>query len=130
MDMHFYWLHDRCGRKIHVYCKQVKHNLDHYPSKHHSKRHNISVLPTYLLNNVNKQISLFKSPKLPATLQGCVQTQLSPTFEQPLDCKSPMSPVSVLSVLNQRHHLTRQHFHLSKTDCPKPPAWTNSFIRT
>ena len=57
-----------------------------------------------------------------------VQTHLPSTVEQLLHYKSPMPRVSVASVLNQRLHLTRQPFYLSKTNFPKPPYWNNSVI--
>ena len=80
MDMHFYWLRDRCRQKqFHVHWKQGKHNLADYPSKHHSTKHHISVRPTYVLNTIQKQTrTLFK---LPTTLQGSVQTHLPLTVK-------------------------------------------------
>ena len=58
-------------KKVHVHWKQGKYNLSDYPSKHHSTKHQISVRPTYVLNNIQKQTKyLFKLPK---TLQGCVK---------------------------------------------------------
>ena len=94
--------------KIQVHWKQGKQNIANYPSKHHSKKHHISVLPTYVLNNIPKQTEILF--KLPMTLQGCVQTHLPPTVQQLLDYKTPMPPVIVASVSNQRRQLTR---HLS-----------------
>ena len=69
-------------KKIHVHWKQLKQNLSDYPEKHHSTKHQISDKPTYVLNTIQKKTeTLFKLPKIPTTLQGCVQTH----FRQPLN---------------------------------------------
>ena len=104
----------------HVHWKQIKHNPSEYPSKHHSTQHHISVRKTYVLNTIPKQTkNTFKLPKLPMTLQRCVQTHFPPTVEQPLEYKYSISTVSISSVLNQRLHITRQPLDLSETDCQK-----------
>ena len=82
-------------------------NLDDYPSKHHSTKHNISIRPIYVLNTIKKTRTLFK---LPTTLQGCAQTHLPQTVKQLLDFKYTMPPLTVASVSNQQRQLTR---HLS-----------------
>ena len=42
--MGFYWLRELCQhKKFYVHWNQRKHNLANYPSKHHSKKHQISV---------------------------------------------------------------------------------------
>ena len=83
-------------KKPHVHWKQLKHNLVGYPSKYHSTQHHISVRPTYVLNNIQKETKhLFKLSKLPTTLQGYVQTHFPPIFKQPSVYNSSMIPVSI-----------------------------------
>ena len=62
-------------------------------------------LPMYSIPSTKKYIF-----KLPTTLQGCVKTHFPPTVKKLLYYKSPMPPVTVASVSNQRHQFTR---HLS-----------------
>ena len=116
MDIKFYLLCSWFQQKqFHVNWNQGKHNLAKNPSKHHSTQHHISVRPTYVINIIKKQNKyLFKWLKIPTTLQGFVQTYLTPTIEQPLDYKYSIPPVYVASAFNQQHHLTHQPFNLSK----------------
>ena len=56
-DIQFYWIQDRQQQnKFHVHCKEGKHNLADYPTKHHSKKRHIEVRPKYVINNAKLQI--------------------------------------------------------------------------
>ena len=73
------------------------------------------------LNTIKKNLS-----KIPTTLQGCVKTNLPPTVEKPLDCKSTIPSVNVASVLDQRCHLIWKLYtspkHTVQTCKPEPTA--------
>ena len=51
-----------------------------------------------------------------------VQTHFPPTVMQPLDYKSPMPPVTVVSVSKQTTSAYTTPFYLSETDLPNPAA--------
>ena len=52
IDMQFYCLLDWRWQNFHVNLKQGKHNIADNPSKHHYTKHQISVQPTYVHNNI------------------------------------------------------------------------------
>ena len=104
--MHFYWLRDKFRKRISCSLEKRKTKSCRLSIKTSLHKHHNPVRPTYVLNTIPKNKTLFR---LPTTLQGCVQTHLPPTVNQQLNYKYPMPPVTVVLVLNQQRHIT-QHF--------------------
>ena len=88
---------------------------------YHSTKHHVSLRP-YLCNQCNrknKQKLYLNYQTTNDTARACSNAFVT----QPLDYKSPMPQVYVVSALNPRRHLTGQSFStFPKPDRPKPTS--------
>jgi hypothetical protein len=108
MDMRFYWVHDRHQQKqFHVHWKRGQENLAHHPTKHHSTKHHISVRPTYVLNNLRRNLNLKPIPSMsPNNTQNHALSLNLHTISVPNKSRVlPHQPVSSSLPLISKHAL-------------------------
>eukprot|EP00957_Ditylum_brightwellii_P085668 6516976-Ditylum_brightwellii.AAC.1 len=112
IDMHFYWVHDRCTQKYFiVYWAPGKYNLGDYHTKHHPDPHHCRIRSFYL--HVNRPVAYTTVIQRPSGLQGCVESAgTQTTCTQDLD--------DIMAILCQ-NRMTSQR-KLVKSDQRATPA--------
>ena len=102
INLHFYWICNWCQKIISCSLETSKAQflrISITTSFYTKSHYNSTNLCTQYHSKTNKTI--FKSTKLPKTLQSCVQTHLLSTIKQPLVHKSLTLPAPVGPIFDQ-----------------------------
>ncbi len=122
MEMHFFWVSDKCAQDMYKLSKQPgQENLADYQSKHHSGAHHAAVHPWYL--HMDNYPSVLPTAEAPSALKGCVGT-----LDNGYQCKVPLpraqrvqSPVHVTCNMQ----ITRDNPYTCYSEVPRIPTWSD-----